>query len=124
MCLITSGRYAKFTQYRFAVLWPVPELHGNTTCEIKVETHLVDVLVGLDEVDAELVQRRGGGVTEVVRDASLHGLDVGGRRAHPWYARSRGQRRRDLLELLLGHEATVQRCMMASSSSLERRWLQ
>lgn len=62
------------------------------------------MFVGLDEVDGELPQRRGARLPEVVRDTSLHGLDVGGRAAGARY-RHRHARR----QLLLGHQPPVQR---------------
>jgi len=71
-----------------------------------MKTHLVYVLISLNEVNAELVEGGSGGVSEVVGDARLHGLNIGRRGAHG--ARSGRQRRRDLLELLLGHQSSVE----------------
>ena len=77
------------------------------------------MFISLDEVNAELVEGGGGGVTEVVGDSRLHGLDVRCRRAHrAWRGR---QRRRQLLELLFGHQPPVEGRVVPSAGRPLRR---
>lgn len=67
-----------------------------------IVTDLVDVLVGLDEVDAEFAQGCGGRVSEVLGDARLHGLNV-----------RRGVR---TCQLLLVHQPPVQHRMSPANT--------
>lgn len=48
----------------------------EVNCQL-LTSYLIDVLVSLDKIDAELPQRGGGGITECKRYSSLHRLDVG-----------------------------------------------
>lgn len=69
----------------------------------RIVTDLVDVLVGLDEVDAELAQGCGGRVSEVLGDARLHGLNV------RWGVRA--------CQLLLVHQPPVQHRMSSAHTN-------
>lgn len=78
-------------------------------------THLIDVLVSLDEVDGQLPERCRRGVPEILGDARLHGLDIAGRGGHPEgapdphdAAHADPEGAPDPWHLLLGHQAAVQ----------------
>lgn len=83
-------------------------MHQKWAPPQRIVTDLVDVLVGLDEVDAELAQGCGGRVSEVLGDARLHGLNV------RWGVRT--------CQLLLVHQPPVQHRMSSTHTNALSGW--